>query len=123
MTRNEAMEYAERWTEAWNRFDIDAVLQHFEEDVIFSSPTALQVVGVPTVRGKTALGDYWRAARERIQSLHFTLVRVVWDPESSELSMIYDRDVNGRRDRASEVLHFGASGLVTRGEVFYGLIP
>lgn len=58
MNRTEATEYARRWTEAWNKRDIDAVLEHFEEDVVFSSPRALQVVGMPTVHGKAALGDY-----------------------------------------------------------------
>ena len=69
MHRSEAIEYARRWSEAWNRRDIDAVLEHFEEDVVFSSPRALQVVGVPTVRGKAALGDYWRASQRRIDSM------------------------------------------------------
>jgi ketosteroid isomerase-like protein len=123
MNRTEAIEYARRWTEAWNRRDVDAVLEHFEEDVVFSSPSALQVVGMPTVRGKAALGDYWRTSQRRIDSLRFTLQRVIWDPESSELSIIYDREVNGRRDRASEVLHFGNSARVVRGEAFYGVIP
>ena len=123
MHRTEAIEYARRWSEAWNRRDIDAVLEHFEEDVVFSSPRALQVVGVPTVRGKAALGDYWRASQRRIDSMRFTVQRVIWDPQSSELSIIYDREVNGQHDRASEVLYFGKSARVARGEAFYGVIP
>jgi hypothetical protein len=55
--------------------------------------------------------------------MHFSVERIIWDPESSELSILYDREVNGHRDRASEVLRFGTSGLVVRGEAFYGVIP
>lgn len=123
MNRTEALEFARRWTEAWNKRDVDAVLEHFTEDVVFSSPRALQVVGKPTVHGKAALGDYWRASQRRIDSWRFTLQRVIWDPESSELSIIYDREVNGQRDRASEVLHFGEAARAVRGEAFYGVIP
>jgi ketosteroid isomerase-like protein len=123
MNRIEAVEYARRWTEAWNRRDIDAVLEHFDEDVVFSSPRALQVEGIPTVHGRAAVREYWRTSLRQVESLHFTLRRVIWDAESSELSIIYDRDVNGQRDRASEVLHFGQSARVVSGEVFYGVIP
>jgi ketosteroid isomerase-like protein len=123
MTREEAIAYARRWTEDWNRRDLEAVLAHFEDDVVFTSPKALEVIGAPTVRGKAALREYWRAALGRIETLRFTLERVIWDAEASELSIVYDRDVNGRRDRAAEVLRFGPSGRVARGEVLYGVIP
>ncbi len=123
MNRNEAVEYARRWTEAWNSRDLDAVLDHFEDEVTFSSPKALEAVGAPTVRGKAALRKYWVTALQTVTSLRFTLLRVIWDPDSSELAIIYDRQVNDRRDRASEVLQFGPSGGVVRGEVFYGVLP
>ena len=113
--------YAERWAEGWNRRDLDAILEHFDDDVEFTSPKALAAVGVPTVRGKAALADYWRIALSRIQSLRFVVNRVIWDPATLELAIIYDRDVNGVRDRAAEILAFGASGLVVRGEVLYGV--
>ena len=38
MTRTEAVAYAQGWADEWNARDIDAVLTHFDEDVIFSSP-------------------------------------------------------------------------------------
>src|SRR5689334_10678206 len=110
MTRTEAVAYARRWADEWNARDIDAVLTHFAEDVIFSSPKALQVAGSPTVRGKASLAAYWWSALERIDVLRFSVERVIWDEGSSELSIIYDRDVNGQRDRAAEVLRFGVSG-------------
>lgn len=122
MTRDEALEYARRWTEAWNNRDLDAVLEHFENDVAFSSPKALEAVGAPTVHGKAALRQYWATALQPVKSLRFTLLRVIWDPDGSELAIIYDRDVNDRHDRASEVLHFGPSGRVVHGEVFYGVV-
>lgn len=119
--RAAAIAYAERWAEGWNRRDLDAILAHFEDAVEFTSPKALAAVGVPTVRGKAALADYWRIALSRIESLRFVVHRVIWDPATLELAIIYDRDVNGVRDRAAEILAFGASGLIVRGEVLYGV--
>jgi ketosteroid isomerase-like protein len=123
MTREQAQRYAEQWAADWNRRDLDAVLRHFEDDVVWSSPKAVQAVGVPTVRGKEALRRYLLAATERAQSLCFTVRRIIWDPETSELSIVYDREINGLHDRASEILRFGKSGRVASGEVHYGVVP
>jgi ketosteroid isomerase-like protein len=123
MDRDDALDYARRWAEAWSRRDLEAVLGHFARDVVFSSPKALQAVGVPTVRGKEALRAYWEAALRDVGSIRFTVVRIIWDADTAELAIIYDRDVDGRRDRAAEVLRFGASGQVVAGEVFYGVVP
>jgi hypothetical protein len=121
MNREEAVEYAHRWANAWNRLDVEAILEHFDDDVIFSSPKALEAVGVPTVHSKEALRNYWTQALQPVTSLRFTIVRVIWDPDASELAIIYDRQVNGRPDRAAEILRFGVSGRVVQGEVFYGV--
>jgi len=123
MTRDEASAYARQWAQDWNRLDLDAVLEHFEDDVVWSSPKAVQAVGVPTVHGKAALREYLGAAVKPVTALRFAVNRIIWDPESSELSIIYDRRIDGRDDRASEILHFGRSGRVDRGEVHYGVVP
>lgn len=71
-------EFARQWCEAWNRHDVEAVLDHFHDDVLFTSPVAQRVVpgsdGV--VRGKAALRDYWSMALAKIPELHFTIVGV-----------------------------------------------
>ncbi len=123
MNRQEAIRYAEEWTENWNKRDLEAVLAHFHDEVVFASPKALLVVGVPTVRGKAALRQYWTTSLRAAQSIRFSLRRVLWDPETLELSIVYDREMNERKERASEVLQFDRSGKVIRGEVFYGVTP
>jgi hypothetical protein len=123
MNREEALRYAEEWTANWNTRNLEAVLAHFEEGVVFTSPKALATVGFATVRGKAALLEYWTTVLRPVRSLRFSLHRVIWDPETSELSIVYDRGVDGHVDRASEVLQFGSSGKVVRGEVFYGVAP
>lgn len=48
--------YADQWVRAWNAHDIEAVLDHFRDDVVFSSPAAAPVVpeGGGVVRGKAS---------------------------------------------------------------------
>src|SRR5438270_576444 len=121
MTREEAVTFAHEWAADWNARDVERVLAHFDEDVAFTSPTAVAVVGVKTVRGKSALRAYWASALERIQTLRFTVDRVLWDERARELAIIYTSETNGQSKRVSENLTFGANGLVARAEVFHGV--
>jgi hypothetical protein len=121
MTREQARAFADDWAAAWNELAVERVLSHFDEDVSFTSPTALAVVGVATVRGKQALREYWNAAVARVESLHFAVDRVLWDAGTRELAIIYESERGGRRKRVSENLTFGADGRIVSAEVFHGV--
>jgi len=60
---------------AWNSHDLEAILSHFDEDVVFTSPLARQLIegndGV--IRGKTALRAYWTEGLRRVPTLHFSI--------------------------------------------------
>ena len=49
MTAEEARAFAEQWAADWNELAVERVLAHFHDQVVFTSPTALAVVGVATV--------------------------------------------------------------------------
>jgi ketosteroid isomerase-like protein len=76
--RTEAETFAESWVQAWNDHDLERVLGHFADDVVFTSPAAEQLVegsgGI--IRGKAALRDYWREGLRRIPDLRFELLGV-----------------------------------------------
>jgi hypothetical protein len=107
--------FAEDWLAAWNRHDVDAVLAHFHDDVVFTSPVAARVVpdsgGV--VRGKAALREYWTAALKTMPDLHFEVVAVF---RGESVVVINYR--NQRGGLVNEVLEFDA-GLVRRGHGTY----
>lgn len=113
--------FAARWAEAWNRRAIEEILEHFDEGIVFTSPTALAVVGSPIVRGKDALRAYWTAALARTDSLRFTVDHVLWDPVRRELAIIYTSDIDGKAKRVSENLTFNEHGKVVVAEVFHGI--
>jgi ketosteroid isomerase-like protein len=121
MTGEQARAFADEWAAAWNELAVERVLAHFDENVSFTSPTALAVVGEPTVPGKQALREYWNKAVARIGSLRFTVDRVLWDASARELAILYDSEIDGRKRRVSENLTFGADGLVASAEVFHGV--
>ena len=76
MDLQEATEFADAWLRAWNDHDLDRVLNHFTDDVVFTSPVAAELLmgsdGV--IAGKAALRHYWGEGLRRIPDLHFELV-------------------------------------------------
>jgi steroid delta-isomerase len=117
----DAHAFAKSWAAAWNRRDIEPVLEHFAENVAFTSPTALAVAGIRTVNGKEALRGYWSEALTRIGSLRFIVDRVVWDSQNRELAIIYTSEIDGTTKRVSENLTFDRAGRVVTAEVFHGV--
>jgi ketosteroid isomerase-like protein len=109
--------FAATWVSAWNRRDVEAVLTHFAEDVVFTSPTAARVVpesgGI--VRGKGALRAYWLRALEGNPDLHFTLIGVY---AGVETIVLHYRNQLGQL--VSEVMTF-RDGLVVAGHATHHL--
>lgn len=122
MTRVEANKFAANWISAWNRKDVNAVLEHYVEDAKFVSPKAATFIGKPFVEGKKALSQYWQLAVTKIEKIEFTLDHVVWDSASNELVIFYEANLNGVCSRACETMKFDASGMQVSGEAMYGAL-
>lgn len=107
--------FADAWVRAWNEHDVEAVLAHFHDDVLFTSPVAARLLpqtgGV--VRGKPALRDYWMTALELVPDLHFEVVGVY---QGESLLVINYR--NERGGLVNEVLAFEGD-LVREGHGTY----
>lgn len=122
MRHESPREYAERWVDAWNRRDVEAVLALFADDVRFTSPTAAALAGTASVSGKDALRAYWQAAVQRSGEWRFVLDRAIASHDSRELTIAYNRIGGRQRIRACEILRFNNAGLVVEGEALYGAV-
>jgi hypothetical protein len=77
MDHTEAQAFAEQWARNWNTHDVDALLAHFTDDVVFTSPVAVRLVGGDgVIRGKDALRSYWSGALKLIPDLRFEVLGV-----------------------------------------------
>jgi uncharacterized protein (TIGR02246 family) len=121
MTNGEAQKFAEEWIRAWNRKDAEAVLAHFAEDAEFTSPKALAAVGRATVRSKRELAGYWHTALKAVESIRFTLERVINDETARRVVIVYVSELNGKKVRAAEFFQFDDARRVIRGEAMYGV--
>ena len=115
MATPDPLTFAEQWLSAFNAHDIEAVLSHFADDVVFTSPVAARVVPETggTVRGKAALRAYWTVALQRVPDLHFDLLGVYAGMDTIVIN--YRNQVGGL---VCEVLTF-ADGLVITGHGTY----
>lgn len=108
-------DFVDNWLQAWNAHDLDALLAHFADDVVFTSPVAAQVVpssgGV--LRGKAALREYWSEGLRRIPDLRFEVVGAYFGVSTL---VIHYRNQNG--GLVNEVLRFDGP-LVVEGHGAY----
>jgi hypothetical protein len=112
-----AQAFAREWVKAWNDHDLEAILSHYAEDVVFHSPRIRMVTDrdVDSVTGKAELRAYWSAALERLRSLFFEIDQVL--PGSDALTILY---TNERSQYVAETFVFDADGKVSRSIAAYG---
>lgn len=111
-----AEHYAADWIKAWNAHDLDAILSHYADDIVFRSPRIAIVMGenVDFVAGKPALARYWRKALSIAKDLHFTFDGLYVGSDS--LTIAYR---NHRGQNAAETFVFDAQGLVVESIATY----
>lgn len=114
------LQRAQAWIGAWNRKDLDAVMEHFTDDATFTSPRALELTGSAVIRGRDGLRAYWRIAMQRVDKFEFRLDRALWDDEARELVVVYTSVRDGAARRACEIMRFDADGRQYAGEALYG---
>jgi ketosteroid isomerase-like protein len=115
MEHVEAQKFADRWVQDWNSHDVERILEHFRDDVVFTSPVAQSMLGTDgVVRGKAALRDYWSFALQKVPDLHFEVLGVY---AGVHTLVINYRNQLGRL--VCEVLTLDAHGAVSEGHGTY----
>ena len=113
-----AEHFASDWIDSWNAHDLDRVLSHYANDFEMFSPIITQVTGEPSgmLRGKHAVGAYWKKALDLFTDLYFEPLSVLAVVNS--VTLYY----KGPRSRlAAEVFLFGADQKVMRAFAHYAV--
>jgi hypothetical protein len=111
LTSLEADAFARRWIEAWNDRNVERILAHYADDVVFSSPFIQKIGASPsgTIVGIHALSAYFTAALAMYPTLTFRLQAVFRGIDS--VTLVYE-SVNGLL--AAETLILNPQRQVTR---------
>lgn len=112
----DADSFAREWVAAWNSHDLEAILSHYSEDVVFRSPLIIALLGISDgeLRGRTALRDYFARGLDAYPDLEFHLHEAL--SGVGTVAVRY-RSVNDRE--SVEVMELGADGLVARVTALY----
>lgn len=115
IARERAEHFARDWIEAWNSHDLERILSHYSDDFVMSSPRIAVVAGEPSgvLRGKVAIGAYWKKALELAPELRFELIATF---VGADCVVIHYQGVRGP---AAEVFFFDDEGKVVRSAASY----
>lgn len=107
----DAHEFAKEWIEAWNSHDLDRILTHYSDDVEITTPMIKMALGNDSgsLKGKEAVGIYWRQALIKLPDLHFELLDVATSVDS--IALYYKSVMN---KNTIEVMFFNQDGKVNK---------
>ncbi len=108
--------FAEDWIAAWNSHKLDRIMEHYADDVQFTSPFVASIMGRAdgTLRGRDILRSYFFKALQAYPDLRFTLRRVY----SGMGSVVLEYDsVKGMV--AAEEMELGPDGKALRVRAHY----
>ncbi|MEN9316331.1 MAG: hypothetical protein RIS35_2724 [Pseudomonadota bacterium] len=117
MRRDFAERFAGEWIDAWNAHDLDRILAHYADDFEMASPVIRRLghAADGRLRGKAAVGAYWRAALDANPALRFELVAAL--AGAGSMTILY-RGATGQL--VAEVLAFDDHGKVRAASAHYG---
>lgn len=110
-TESEAKQFANKWIAAWNSHDLDAILSHYGENVVLTSPVAAKLLNDPSgiVRGKASLRKYFQRGLQAYPDLRFELQDVMFG--LSSVVLCYK---NQKGTKTAEFMEFGEDGKIFR---------
>jgi ketosteroid isomerase-like protein len=111
LSTERARQIAKDWMASWNRRDLDSIRSHYSDDVEFTSPFVLKLMGESsgTIKGKEMLREYFGRGLRAYPDLKFEPLQVLTGVNSLT---IYYRSVKGML--AAEVMFPGSDGKIER---------
>jgi len=111
-----ANRFAEEWVNSWNAHSLDAIMEHYADDISFQSPVIVQVNNDPsgTINSKAALKEYFERALQLYPDLHFDLYKVLISINSV---VLYYKTINDMV--TAEYMELNEAGKVIRVRAHY----
>ncbi|SFD24879.1 SnoaL-like domain-containing protein [Chitinophaga sp. CF118] len=109
-------ELAQHWLHAWNTHNLDAIMEHYSEDVVFYSPFIQKLNNDPSgcIHGVTALRAYFQKALIAYPDLQFEPYHIM---EGVNSLVLYYKSVGNRL--AAEMMLLNAAGKVAEVRAHY----
>lgn len=111
-----AREHADRWLEAWNAHDLEAIVACYADDVDFVAPTVVHrwKRADGRLRGRDELRKHFGLGLELAPELRFTEEYLLLSPNG--YALLYRRE-NG--NRVLDAVELDGAGLARRVHAYY----
>ena len=80
INEQQARQLAQGWVAAWNRHDLNGIMNHYADNVEFWSPTVISRQGIPSgkIQGKAKLREHFAKGLELFgNNIRFDLLQVL----------------------------------------------
>ena len=116
ITEEFAARFGDDWINAWNAHDLDQVMAHYHEEVVFTSPFVVKLndEATGTIKDKQNLRNYFGRALAAYPDLKFVHFKTLVSINSV---VLYYRSVNDLY--AAECMEFNEAGKVVRVTAHY----
>ncbi|HEX2609092.1 MAG TPA: nuclear transport factor 2 family protein [Flavisolibacter sp.] len=120
LTNEMATAFAAAWVAAFNSHDLDAIMEHYAEDIEFYSPfiTKLRINESGMLQSKEELRQYFQHALTVYPDLYFMLHHVYTGVQTL---VIQYTSVEGRQ--AAETMQWNKEGKVSKVYCHYSVAP
>jgi hypothetical protein len=107
----EASAFSREWILDWNSHNIDAIMSHYSDDIEITTPFIKHFLGIESgsLKGKSAVRDYWTKALLKAPDLFFELIDVT--EGVSSIALYYKSIMN---KKAIEIMFFDDNGKVSK---------
>ena len=80
------------WMDAWNKKDIDSIMKHYVDDIVFYSPTVVKrwEISEGKIQGKAKLKEHFLKAFELFPDLHFEFISLLYGIDG--IMIVYKRE-------------------------------
>jgi hypothetical protein len=111
MTLEEAKAFANDWIDSWNTHDIERIIAHYADSLVFKSPLIVERYNDPagTIVSRDKLREYFLIGLTRNPSLTFKLEQILMGVDG--ITLYYQ---NARGGETAEYFEFDTSGKVSR---------
>ncbi|MEC5148302.1 nuclear transport factor 2 family protein [Chitinophaga sp. 212800010-3] len=101
---NHLQQFAEAWHRAWNAHDLEEILSHYDDNVVFYSPVIIRINNDPSgcIKGRENLRAYFAKALQAYPDLHFELYHIL---EGINSVVLYYKSINEKLAAETMVLN------------------
>lgn len=111
ISKEKAHNLAQDWIDAWNSHDIDRILSHYSDEIVFTSPFVVKLLGdnSGTIQSKVDLKSYFMKGLVAYPNLKFELYELLIGVNSITL---YYKTVNEML--AAEVMEINSEAKIAK---------